>query len=182
MRGSVFALIGALALTLVAGCSDDASPATTTLTVPPVASLDPAELVPPRVDLIGEAVDALEAELGGPQQYFEINATPNLVNLFVALNDGAIAQPWVYVDGELSSQPGEGANGNTFAATALDFDPLVVLKPTQEQLDDPNIDVFEIIADAQGVAHYTLVVDSPAGGQLLVTVDKNGAVQAVDPN
>ncbi len=58
---------------------------------------------PPRVDLIDDAVAALEAELGGPQRYFEINATPQLVNLFVELNDGALVQPWVYLDGELSS-------------------------------------------------------------------------------
>ena len=57
----------------------------------------------PRVDLISKAITALEAKLGAPQQYFEINATSHLVNLFVALNDGKVVQPWVYLDGELSS-------------------------------------------------------------------------------
>ena len=83
----------------------------------------------PRVDLIDDAVSALEAKLGAPQQYFEINATSQLVNLFVALNDGKVVQPWVYLDGELSSTEGHDANGFSFARTALDFDPDKVLEP-----------------------------------------------------
>ena len=51
---------------------------------------------------IAPAIAALEAELGGPQQYFEINATPQLVNLFVADAATAAVTPFVYVGGSLA--------------------------------------------------------------------------------
>ena len=75
----------AVAVTLaLGGCSgDDASTesAATTIAV---------DVEWPIVEQIDDAVIALEAELGGPQEYFEINATAQLVNLFVAFEGGGI--------------------------------------------------------------------------------------------
>jgi hypothetical protein len=143
-----------------------------------IGAASPAAL--PRVDLIDEAVSALEARLGGPQQYFEINATPRLVNLFVALNDGTLVQPWVYLDGELSSSEGRSADGFSFARTALDFDPTKVLGGLQAELPQASPDVFFVEAGQGGTVQYSVAVTSVQGGQLVVVVAPDGTVKSVD--
>jgi hypothetical protein len=132
------------------------------------------------VDLIAEAVSALETKLGGPQQYFEINATSQLVNLFVALNDGKLVQPWVYLDGELSSTEGRDASGFSFAAAALKFDPDKVLSRLQAELPKSRPDVFVVEAGKDGTVRYSVAVTSQQGGQLVVVVGPDGTVQSVD--
>ncbi len=67
----------------------------------------------PALDQIAPAVAAVEAKLGGPQQYFEINATPQLVNLFVADAAKTTVTPYVYVGGAVAEAgPSAGAQGN----------------------------------------------------------------------
>jgi hypothetical protein len=145
---------------------------------PGTAVVGPSAL--PVVDQIRPAVAALEARLGGPQQYFEINATAHLVNLFVALNDGTVAQPWVYLDGELSSKEGQPAQGHSFAASALTFDAARILAPTRARLPDSAIDLLVVEGGEGGTVRYTLHATSTGQGQLLVTVGPDGAVQAVE--
>ena len=100
------AAVVVLLAALGAACSDDSGGSSPSDTTSPGASVvadstdasattgsdgsgtSVAPLPPPIVDQIAAAVDALETELGGPQRYFEINATAQLINLFVALNDG----------------------------------------------------------------------------------------------
>jgi hypothetical protein len=176
-------LAAALLLTTY-GCSGS-SPASPSTVVPATASAPAgtgASVSPhllPRVDLIDDAVSALEEQLGAPQQYFEINATPQLVNLFVALNDGKVAQPWVYLDGELSSTEGRDANGFTFARTALDFDPGTVLSRVETELPQSEPDAFIVEAGEGGIVRYSVTVRSPQGGQLVVVVGPDGAVKSV---
>jgi hypothetical protein len=134
------------------------------------------------VGAIDEAVKALEAKLGGPQQYFEINATAHLVNLIVALNDGKVAQPWVYLDGQLSSTEGAAATGFSFAASALDFEPGRVLGKVREQLPESSPDLFFVEGGEGGKVQYSVAVTSKQGGQLLVVVGPDGSVQSVTPN
>ena len=133
----------------------------------------------PRVDLISKAITALEAKLGAPQQYFEINATSHLVNLFVALNDGKVVQPWVYLDGVLSSTEGHPASGFSFAKAALDFDPDKVLSRLQAELPQSSPDVFFIEGGKGGAVRYSVTVSSRQGGQLVVVVGPDGAVKSV---
>ncbi|MEP7201750.1 MAG: hypothetical protein ABI894_04020 [Ilumatobacteraceae bacterium] len=135
---------------------------------------------PPRVDLIDDAVAALEAQLGGPQQFFEINATSSLVNLIVALNDGTVAQPWVYVQGDLSSSEGAEASGFSFSGTALDFDPDTVLSKLQAELPQSSPDLFFVEGGQGGVVQYSVAVTSKQGGQLVVVVGPDGTIQSVD--
>jgi hypothetical protein len=169
-----------IAAIVLASCSGDGSssdtqpPASTTTSVATAAAL-------PRVDLIDDAVTALEAQLGSAQQFFEINATSSLVNLIVALNDGKLAQPWVYFEGELSSTDGVEASGFSFAATALDFDPASVLSKVQAELPDSSPDLFFVEAGEGGIVRYSVAVTSKEGGQLVVVVGPDGTVQAVDP-
>lgn len=135
----------------------------------------------PEVELIDDAVAALQAKLGGPQQFFEINATPSLVNLIVALNDGKVAQPWVYLDGELTSTEGAEATGFSFAASALDFDPDKVLSKLQAELPESSPDLFFVEGGEGGIVRYSVAVTSRQGGQLIVVVGPDGTVQSVDP-
>jgi hypothetical protein len=136
----------------------------------------------PLVDEIGTAVAALETKLGGPQDFFEINATSSLVNMIVALNDGKVAQPWVYFDGELSSTEGSPASGFSFASSALDFDPDKVLGQLQTELPQSSPDLFFIEGGEGGVVRYSVAVTSQQGGQLIVVVGPDGTVQSVDPS
>jgi hypothetical protein len=136
----------------------------------------------PAVEQIAPAVAALEAKLGGPQQYFEINATPQVVNLFVADAARTSVTPYVYVGGAVAeSGPPSSAEGNTFAASAATFDPATILDGVTGELPDPDIVVFTIVGGPGGSVQYTASVQSSEGGTLEVTLAADGAVQAVDP-
>ena len=73
---------------------------------------------------IPSAVDAVEAEMGANQDYFEVTATPQLTNVFVAIDDATAAVSYLFVDGELQplAPTLTGASGFTFTAEAIDFD------------------------------------------------------------
>jgi len=133
------------------------------------------------VDEIDDAVAAIETQLGAKQQFFEINATSSLVNLIVALNDGKVAQPWVYLDGQLSSTEGAPATGFTFDSSALDFDPDKVLSQIQTELPQSTVDLFFIEGGKDGTVQYSVAVSSSQGGQFIVVVGPDGAVKSVDP-
>jgi len=170
----------AAAVLMLSACSGDASPAATTTA--PSTSVAAAAKALPLVGDIDDAVAALEAKLGAPQEFFEINATTQLVNLIVALNDGKVAQPWVYLDGQLSSAEGAPANGHTFVASALDFDPDKVLTQVQSQLPQASLDLFFVEGGEGGVVQYSVAATSKQGGQLVVVVGPDGTVQSVNPN
>ncbi|HNJ97470.1 MAG TPA: hypothetical protein PLV13_05060 [Ilumatobacteraceae bacterium] len=168
---------------LLVACSDDsdnqAGGDVTTSSGPAVTAVGNGQ--PPLVDQIDEAIAALEAQLGGPQQYFEVNATAQLVNLFVALNNGAVAQPWVYVGGELTSAEGQAASGGTFTAADLDFDPDLVLSKISAELPGAALESFYVNGDGKGNVQYGVLVTSAQGGGLDVLVGPDGAILSVDP-
>jgi hypothetical protein len=139
----------------------------------------PADL--PQVADIATAVADLEAQLGGPQQYFEINTTARVVNLFVALNDGKVAQPWIWVDGELSSKEGQPASGGTFGAADLDLDPDAVFSTVREQIPDAILESFYVNGDGKGNVQYGVLTSAQCGGGLDVVLGPDGAVKSVDP-
>jgi hypothetical protein len=131
---------------------------------------------------IAPAIAAVEAKLGGPQQYFEINATAQVVNLFVADAAKTSVTAYVYV-GDSLAQVGEpaGAQGNTFAASAITFDPGTVLDQVGDELPDSDIALFTIAGGPGGAVQYTASVQSKEGGTLEVTLGPDGAVLSVDP-
>jgi carbohydrate-selective porin OprB len=172
-------------LVLLVACSDDNGSAAST-SAPGVTICEPggtaqAEADLPAVGSIDQAVTDLEAKLGGVQQYFEINATARLVNLWVSLNDGKLAQPWLWVDGELSSEDGRAASGGTFAAADVDFQPDAVLSKIRDEVPDAILETFYVHGDGKGDVQYSVLTSAQCGGGLDVVVGPDGAVKSVDP-
>lgn len=168
---------------LLAACSgsdgDSAGESATVATFAPIEceSREPTL----RVDQIADAVAAVEDEMGGPQEYFEINATGVLVNLFVADTEAGTATPYLYVGGELTSDTARGgAAGNTFRADQLTFDPLLVTSCVEAQLPTSTMEVFYVVGTGEGGVRRSIVLTSAAGGQLEVEVTDDGQVISVD--
>lgn len=190
-RGLGFASVVLLVGLSVSGCSDDEGSASSTVageggSGPEVTICDPdgapqADEDLPQVAMIAEAVDALEAELGGPAEFFEINVTARLVNLFVALNDAEVVQPWLYIDGELSSQEGQPATGGTFTAADLGFDHETVLSGIRAEVPEAILESFYIQGDGEGNLLYGVLASARCGGGLDIIVGGDGTVKSVDP-
>jgi hypothetical protein len=133
---------------------------------------------------IRPAIEAVEAELGAGQEYFEVTATnQQVVNLFVAVDDATAAVPYVYLDGELQPPAPTltGASGFTFAAAAVDFEEDSILDAVTEELPASTIESLSIEGGEGGVVRYVVSTLSPEGGRLDVTVAPDGAVLEVDP-
>jgi hypothetical protein len=135
----------------------------------------------PAVATILVAIDALEAKLGGPQQYFEVNATAKVVNLFVALNNAAVAQAWLYADGTLTSKEGQKASGGTFTRADLDFQPDKVFTTVRQQIPEAILETFYVNGDSKGHVQYGVLTSAQCGGGLDVVVGPSGAVKSVNP-
>jgi hypothetical protein len=158
-------LLVAALLIAVAACGDDDPPATR-----------------PAVHLVMPAIEALEAQYGAPQEYFEINVDQRLVNLFVAVEGGRSFIPYLYLDGKIQppapSQPVEA--GETFAAEDMRFDPEKVLERVADDLPTSAMERFVILVGPDGVIRYEVFVRSARGGQLAVAVSGDGVVLGVE--
>ena len=112
-----------------------------------------------------------------------MNATAQLVNLFVAVDDATSAVPYIFFDGEL--QPPAPAlaveSGFTFTADAVDFDADTVLDEIADELPESTIEGFAIEGGEGGIVRYLVSARSVQGGVLAVTVAADGAVLEVDP-
>ena len=132
---------------------------------------------------IGPAIEAVEAELGTGQEFFEVTANEQVVNLFVAVDDATAAVPYVYLDDELQPPAPTltGASGFTFTADAVDFDEDSILDKVSEELPDSTIEALSIEGGEGGIVRYVVSTRSSEGGRLDVTVAPDGAVLEVDP-
>lgn len=163
-------VIGAAVLAALVGCngSDDRSesPASDSFVVD-----------------VRAAAAAVEVELGGAQEFFEITATPQLTNVFVAVDDATTAIPYTYVDGQLEAPAPriEGVQGQTFRLDAVDFDEATVLSGVEDDLASSTIDAFSVEGGSGGFVRYVVAVRSEQGGVLDVVVAPSGAVVEVRP-
>ncbi len=136
----------------------------------------------PQVAEIDDAIAALDASLGGPQEYFEVNATPALVNLFVAAEDGTRVVPYVYLDGELRDPAPAGAvqGGATFAGVDVPSLDEVVFDRLLDELEAPILELFAVTAGTDGAVVLEVIVASERGGRLAVAVSPTGEILSVD--
>ena len=119
--------------------------------------------------------------MGGDIEFFEINAVPHAVNVFVALNGATVAQQYVYVDGVLSAGQGQSASGGTFTADQLAFDPTTVFSTIRGQLPETILQTFYVNGDGQGNVKYAVLAVAQCGGALDIVVGPDGEIISVDP-
>lgn len=175
-------LVSGLLVVVSTGCGSDSGSSVGTagtddsaLEVPPDA--------PPVVAGVFPAVEAVEAELGEGQEFFEVTSTAaGFVNVFVATDDGTAAVPYLYLDGELQppAPAQQGASGNTFVVDDIAFDPDTVLDRLGEELPNTTVESFSVYGDGFG-AVYVIAGRSEAGGLLDIVVTSDGAIVSVDP-
>ena len=187
----LLAAVATLGAALAGGCSDDdgdgsgAGMASSTVEAPPVTICEPTEVQAvdslPLVHEIDAGLDAVEAELGAGVEYFEVNASAAAVNLFVALNNGTVAQQYLWVDGELTATEGQEASGGTFTREQLEFDAAAVFSVIRTELPDTILESFYVNGDGEGLVKYAVLAVAQCGGGLDIVVGPDGAILSVDP-
>ena len=137
----------------------------------------------PLVGRIDDAIVEVEAFYGAPQNYFEISATPEVVSVIVATDDASRAeQAYLTSDGFDAPRPVGPAEGATFTADQIDFDPGSIFDRIRTELDDPNIGDFAIQGGPDGTVIYDASVISDVGGTLRVLLGGEGEILGVRPD
>ena len=137
-----------------------------------------------RVDLIDPALDAVEESLGASTTYFEVNATPLVVNVFVAVESTSVVR--YTFDGESLVGPSTpvDATGVTFVRGIVDLNADEVLDEVVAELPESEPTMFVVTgAGTSGAAlrvEYRVLMRSARGGELAVMVDANGSIIGTD--
>jgi len=134
-----------------------------------------------RVDEIDDAVRAVVEVTGKDAKFFEINATPKLINLFLDDGNGS-AINFVWDGGELRDETEVApADGVSFDASSMSFTSDVYAL-VEKELPDSLLRAFTITADGpNGEILNRVVVQSERGGQFSVLVDPAGKILGSDP-
>lgn len=126
---------------------------------------------------------AVDEARDGDVEYFEVNADPLAVNLFVATDGGATVTGYLYVDDDLiGPAPSRTVeSGFVFTSADVDFDPDLILGEVTGQLSAPEISRFVITGTDTGAPRYEAVIVSGRGGVLVVALSATGEILAVIP-
>jgi hypothetical protein len=159
------AIVGALALVLAA-CG---------------GSSDESESPGPVVELIPDAIAAVEDHYGAPQEYFEISAGLDAVGFVVAVDGATMAEQGSYgADGGFTApEPVGEASGETFTADQIAVDPDRIFVPLRDELDDPVIVDLAIQGGPNDTVLYDATIASEGGGVLLVLLGPDGTILGV---
>ena len=135
----------------------------------------------PVVELIPDAVAAVEDFYGAPQEYFEISADLDGVGVIVAIDDATAAEQGRYEAGGefVRPEPVGPASGATFTADKIVFDPDRVFDEIRAELDEPVIVDFAVQGGPDGSVIYDATIASDSGGLLRVFVGPDGRIQGV---
>lgn len=135
----------------------------------------------PRVDLIPDAIEAVEDHYGGPQEYFEISAGLESVGVIVAVDAATAAEQGTYSAGGVLTGPDPvgPADGQTFTAEQIDLEPDRIFDQIREELDDPVIIDLAILGGPNDSVVYDASIASESGGVLLVLLGPSGSILAV---
>jgi len=125
------------------------------------------------IDEVRPAIAAVEAALGGPQVYSEVNVTPSEVNVFVVRSGTDL--PYVVSDGVVDAPTsGMPYDGPTFSAGEVAFED-EVLEAVSRELPESQIVAFSVTPRPSGGVDYIVTVRGRAA-ELRVLVDAAGTV------
>ena len=149
-----------------------------------------------RLDQIEAALDAVEKVAGTNVSFFEVNATTDVVNIFVAtdldgepnadgLPDAVVHYVFTEKDGLETAPEPVGANGPTFIRSAIDYDPKTILSKVLSELPKSTPQMFVLTAAgtaeaSTGTVQYRLLMQSTQGGQMSVVLTNTGEIVGTD--
>ena len=141
------------------------------------------------IDLIDDAISAVDDRFGGLSGFYEINATSDGVNLFVSTmidetTPGVVQARYTSEEGLVVADEPVPSEGPVFDKDAVDFDPDSIIEAARAQLSTALPRVFIITATAgvgngSGVS-YRLVMESQRGGRLVVFLGRDGTILGSD--
>lgn len=139
------------------------------------------------IDAIGQAVEAVRAEVGGEPRFFEINTTADGVNLFIATSrssggvlDGVVQARYTPTGGLVLADDVLEASGSTFAGSDLDVSGSRVTSSVIRELEDSKLLMFVVTAGTGSEVLFRIIVESARGGRLSVFVAEDGTILGTD--